>query len=126
MVNGVSKLIRKGGFNTKKEEQIAAAEIEAKLAKGILPHLKQMPFDDYFEKWMKLYKSNFTNTTKLHYDYTSRVIKEYFGGKPYLILLGLTSGARFGELVGLTRKDFDFENNTISINKNMGLCEKTS
>src|SRR5690606_39696188 len=35
----------------------------------------------------------------------------------YLILLGLTSGARFGELVGLTRKNFDFKNNTITINK---------
>jgi hypothetical protein len=41
----------------------------------------QMPFDDYFEKWMKLYISNLTKTTKLQYDYTSRVIKEYFGGK---------------------------------------------
>jgi hypothetical protein len=62
MVNGVSKLIRKGGFKTKKEAQIAAAEIEANLAKGILPHLKQMPFDEYFEKWMTLYKPNLTNT----------------------------------------------------------------
>jgi integrase len=214
MVNGVSKLIRKGGFKTKKEAQIAAAEIEANLAKGILPHLKQVPFDDYFEKWMKLYKSNLTNTTKIHYDYTYRVIKVYFGSKPlqeikrhdyqlflnnfgankaketvekvnihirscvqdaieeqiilhdftrkavltwsnpakkpeekhlnyfetkrlleainsllgeglgyYLILLGLTSGARFGELVGLTRKDFDFKNNTITINKTWGYAK---
>ena len=30
-VNGVSKPIRKGGFKTKKEAQIAAAEIEADL-----------------------------------------------------------------------------------------------
>ncbi|WP_306821506.1 Arm DNA-binding domain-containing protein [Metabacillus litoralis] len=81
-VNGESKVIRKGGFKIKKEAQIAAAEIEANLAKGILPHLKQVAFDEYFEKWMKLYKSNLANTTKLHYDYTSRVIKAYFGGKP--------------------------------------------
>jgi hypothetical protein len=33
------------------------------------------------DTWMKLYKSNLTNPTKLHYDYTSKVIKEYFGGK---------------------------------------------
>lgn len=57
MVNGVSKPIRKGGFKTKKEAQIAAVEIEAQLSKGILPHLKPMPFDEYFEKWFKLYKS---------------------------------------------------------------------
>lgn len=38
----------------------------------------------------------------------------------YLLLLGLTSGLRYGELVGLTRKDFDFDNNTISVNKTWG------
>ncbi|WP_313771792.1 hypothetical protein [Neobacillus niacini] len=43
----------------------------------------------------------------------------------YLILLGLTSGARFGELVGLiTRKDFDFKNNTITINKTWGYAKR--
>lgn len=42
----------------------------------------------------------------------------------YLILLGLTSGARFGELVGLTRKDFDFNNNTITINKTWGYAKR--
>lgn len=174
-----------------------------------------MPFDEYFEKWFKLYKSNLTKTTKLHYDYTFRVIKDYFGGKPlqeikrhdyqmflnkfgsnkaketvekvnthirscvqdafeeqiiqhdftrkavltwtnpakkpeekhlnyletkrlrkaiyklldqglgyYLILLGLTSGARFGELVGLTRKDFDFKHNTIKIDKTWGYAKR--
>ncbi|MCS3486088.1 MULTISPECIES: Arm DNA-binding domain-containing protein [Bacillus] len=31
-VNGKSKSIRKGGFRTKKEAQIAAAEIESKLS----------------------------------------------------------------------------------------------
>jgi integrase len=42
----------------------------------------------------------------------------------YLILLGLTSGARFGELVGLTRRDFDFKNNTITINKTWGYAKR--
>lgn len=35
----------------------------------------------------------------------------------YMILLGLTTGFRFGELLGLTRKDFDFKKNQIDINK---------
>ena len=35
----------------------------------------------------------------------------------HLLLLALVSGARFGELVGLTKNDFNFKNNTISINK---------
>lgn len=33
----------------------------------------------------------------------------------YLILLGLTSGMRFGEMVGLTRDDFDFKRNVIKV-----------
>ncbi|MBD8069929.1 tyrosine-type recombinase/integrase [Bacillus sp. PS06] len=37
-----------------------------------------------------------------------------------LLLLILTSGLRFGKAVGLTRKDFDFTENTIKINKTWG------
>lgn len=37
-----------------------------------------------------------------------------------LLLLGLTSGMRFGELVGLTENDFDFVHCTININKTWG------
>ena len=200
MVNGKSKPIRKGGFRTKKEAQIAAAEIEAQLSKGLLPHLTPVPIDDYFDKWVRLYKTNISVTTRKHYEYTYKAIKEYFGSKPLqeitrhdyqmfinqfgssrsketvekvnthiracvkdamdeqiihrdftrntvitytvpakkseekhlsykesqmllkeiweninkglgysLLLLGLTSGMRFGEMVGLTRKDFDFK-----------------
>lgn len=49
MVNGQSKPIRKGGFRTKKEAQVAVAEVEASLAKGIVPFLKKVPFVEYFE-----------------------------------------------------------------------------
>ncbi|KIL42909.1 site-specific integrase [Jeotgalibacillus campisalis] len=35
----------------------------------------------------------------------------------YAILLGLKTGIRFAEIVGITRKDFDFKNSTIDINK---------
>lgn len=38
----------------------------------------------------------------------------------YLLLLGLTSGLRFGELIGLTKNDFDFDKNTINIDKTWG------
>src|SRR5690606_29647754 len=41
-----------------------------------------------------------------------------------LLLLGLTSGMRFGEMVGLTRKDFDFKKNTIRINKTWGYMKR--
>lgn len=42
----------------------------------------------------------------------------------YLLLLGLSTGLRFGELVGLTTKDFDFMNNTVSVNKTWGYLER--
>jgi integrase len=38
----------------------------------------------------------------------------------FLLLLGLTTGLRFEELVGLTVDDFDFTNSTISVNKTWG------
>lgn len=82
MVNGKSKPIRKGGFRTKKEAQIAAAEIESQLSKGLLPHLTPVPIDDYFDKWVRLYKTNISVTTRKHYEYTYKAIKEYFGSKP--------------------------------------------
>lgn len=42
----------------------------------------------------------------------------------YLLLLALTTGMRYAELVGLQRKDFDFVNNTITINKTWGYTRK--
>lgn len=38
----------------------------------------------------------------------------------YMILLALTTGMRFAELIGLTRNDFNFSNNTISVSKARG------
>lgn len=215
MVNGKSKPIRKGGFRTKQEAKVAAAEIEAQLSKGIVPHLKPAPIDEYFNKWVKLYKSNLSVTTQKHYEYTYKAIKAHFGSKPLqeikrhdyqlflneygstrsketveklnthiracvkdaveeqiihhdftrkavltwttpskrpidkhlnfkesklllqellkkldkglsysLLLLGLTSGMRFAEIVGLTRNDFDFVNRTITINKTWGYMKR--
>lgn len=208
IVNGKPKPIRKGGFRTKKEAQIAAAEVEAKLKKGILLELKEIAFAEYFKDWLYLYKKNLNRTTFRRYLNTLETIENYFGNKPiqhinkrlyqeflsnysethaksttrklnshirscvmeaidegiiakdftrgaiisgkieskkpedkhlnyeeskillkalyerldegliyYLLLLALTSGMRFGEIVGLTRKDFDFKNNRIHVNK---------
>lgn len=215
VVNGKNKPIRKGGFRTKKEAKIASAEIEAQLSKGIVPHLTPVPIDEYFVKWVKLYKSNLSVTTQRHYEYTSKAIKAYFGSKPIqeitrhdyqlflnkygsnkaretveklnthiracvkdaveeqiihhdftrkavltwtvpskksiekhlnfkeselllkeiwnrldkglcysLLLLALASGMRFAEIIGLTRSDFDFANNTITINKTWGYMKR--
>lgn len=209
-INGKYDPIRKGGFKTKKEAQIAAAEVEAQLATGKIIKNEPIPFIVYFEKWYKLYKTDIAKQTLGHYEDTLRYITEYFGdkliqditrqdyqeflnvygkkyakettakvhghikaavenaiedgiisinfankvkvtGKPpknkedkyldfkqsemlynelfnrlntglsyYAVLLLLVSGIRYEELVGLTREDFNFKDNTISINKTWG------
>ncbi|GAA0471695.1 tyrosine-type recombinase/integrase [Alkalibacillus silvisoli] len=215
MVNGKYKPIREGGFATKKEARVAAADVETNLRKGIVPNLKPIPLYEYFEEWYKVFKSDIANSTRTHYEYTLKIIKNYFNDKPiqdirkkeyqeflnwygsdhaketvekvnahirgcvheaidesiinvdftrkakvtgnvqakpsnekhlgfeesemllkelrnrldrglgyYLLLLGLSSGLRYGELVGLTRKDFDFQNNTINVDKTWGYLNK--
>jgi integrase len=214
MVNGKQNPIRKGGFRTKKEAQIAAAEVETELLKGVTPNLKPIPFVEYFENWLKLYKTDINSNTLARYKDTLRTVKQHFESIPiqninkrsyqaflneygqtharestrklnthiracvkeaideglirvdftrgavltgksgkkseekhlgyresqrllkaiheienktithYLSLLGLTSGMRFAEMVGLTRKDFNFTNSTININKSWGYTKK--
>lgn len=82
MINGESKPIRKGGFKTKKEAQIAAAEVESKLNKGFNPVTKLEPIDEYFEQWVSIYKSNTAPPTKVHYKNTLKIIKKHFSNTP--------------------------------------------
>ncbi|WP_017187058.1 tyrosine-type recombinase/integrase [Alkalibacillus haloalkaliphilus] len=207
MVNGQFKPIRKSGFRTKKEAQVAAAEVEANMRKGVIPNLKPISFIEYFESFITIYKTDVDQSTLQRYENTLKTINDYFGHIPiqeitkgeyqkflneygethakestrklnthiracvreaidegvifkdftrgaklkgkeskkadekhlnyfefklllrevsnrldhgltyYAILLALTTGMRYSELVGLTRKDFDFNNNTIQINK---------
>lgn len=214
VIDGKQRPIRKGGFRTKKEAQIAAAEVEAELLKGGNINLKRIPIDEYFESWVKTYKVDINENTLARYKDTLTTLRKHFKGVPiqninkreyqeflnkygedhakesvrklnthiracvkdaideglirvdftrnatitgkagkrsqekfldydeskrllqelhkrleeslvyYLLLLGLTSGMRFGEMVGLTRKDFDFVNNTINIDKTWGYIKK--
>ncbi|WP_158211533.1 phage integrase SAM-like domain-containing protein [Alkalihalobacterium alkalinitrilicum] len=48
-----------------------------------MPHLKLEPFDDYFDKWVNLYKSKLSGSTKYNYQYTSKAIKSHFGNTPF-------------------------------------------
>ncbi|MBB6452022.1 integrase [Salirhabdus euzebyi] len=213
-ISAKPKPIRKSGFSTKKEAQIAASEVEAELRKGVAPNLKPVPFDEYFESWLKVYKPNIAKNTMERYLNTLETIRIHFGGTAlqninkrkyqsflndygkdhakatsrklnshirscvreaidegiirvdftrgvtltgkdgkraeekhlnyaesklllnelykrldkslthYLLLLGLTSGMRFAEMVGLTRKDFDFQERTINITKTWGYTKK--
>lgn len=214
IVNGVRRPIQKGGFITKKEAQVAATEIENKLNKGIAPHLKLEPLDEYFENWIEIFKPDIAKNTKARYLNTLETLRERFAGVPlqhitkrtyqsflndygatrsketvrklnthvracvkdaieegiihvdftrsvsmsggkvskssvekhlsfvdserlinkiterlsstssFLILLALSSGLRFAELVGLTRKDFDFDKNELKVTKTWGYTNK--
>lgn len=211
VIDGKSKPIRKGGFKTKKEAQVAAADAESNLQNGLANMLREIPFEKYFEDWYKIYKKNRDKNTIRAYRETHDKIKNYFGSKfiqnitkrdyrlfinylaenrsketvrkanvhirgcvreavdegiiridftrgieisgsvpakkadekylnynesrillqevlnrlnrglsYYVILLALTSGMRFSEIVGLQRGDFNFKENTITINKKWG------
>lgn len=205
--DGKRRPIIKGGFNTKREAQIAAAEVELSLKKGNQVIVKEKSFSQYFHDWIELYKANKHKNTYKRYLNSLERIKGHFADTPiqrisrsdyqkflndygkgktketvrklnthvracvrdaieegyltidftrkaefnatvaakkddekhlnfnesnifyntlfdklssktstyHLILLGLVSGMRFGELVGLTTDCFDFKNNSISI-----------
>lgn len=209
-VSAKPKPIRKSGFRTKKEAQVAAADLESEMRKGVVPNLSPIPFREYYDSWLKTFKTDIGTNTLERYRNTSQIIKRAFEDKPiqelnkrsyqsflndyglthakdstrklnthiracvkdaidegiirvdftrgavlsgkkgkksedkhlgyeeskqllkmvnerldgsmtyYLLLLALTSGMRFGEIVGLTRNDFNFFNNTIKIVKTWG------
>ncbi|MFY3792156.1 Arm DNA-binding domain-containing protein [Ureibacillus sp. MALMAid1270] len=66
-VDGIRKLIKKGGFRTKKEAQVAAMEVESKLQKGLQTQTKDKSFANYFEEWVEIYKANKHKNTKARY-----------------------------------------------------------
>ncbi|MCK0473907.1 Arm DNA-binding domain-containing protein [Halalkalibacter sp. APA_J-10(15)] len=111
VVNGKSKPIRKGGFRTKQEAKIAAAEMETQLNKGLTPYLKTSPIDQYFDNWVELYKSHLSLATLKHYHYTSARITEYFGSKP---------------LQEITKHNYQEFLNQLGVNKSKETVEKVN
>ncbi|WEG13959.1 tyrosine-type recombinase/integrase [Pullulanibacillus sp. KACC 23026] len=80
-VNGKSSPIRKGGFKTKKEAQVAAAEVESQLNKGLSPiSMKKVIFAEYFETWLNLFKPKIGKNTRARYLVTLETIKQEFLG----------------------------------------------
>ena len=50
--------------------------------KGLLPHLTLEPFDEYFEKWINVYKQHVNDNTRERYKTSLETIKNEFGNKP--------------------------------------------
>ena len=59
--NGRYKPIRKGGFRTKKEAAVAAAQIEANLVQGVF--IKKDISFEYFLEWFQTYKKDVSEIT---------------------------------------------------------------
>lgn len=57
---------------------MASAEIEDKLNKGVRMHLKLEPFNAYFKKWVKLYKSIVREGTQTNYKNSIKAIDKLF------------------------------------------------
>jgi len=81
-----------------------------------------------FTRKVKIYyttEAKTKNEKHLNYKDSQKLIGEVIkrldrGLGYYMILLAISSGLRYAELIGLTRKDFNFENNTITVNKTWG------
>lgn len=91
-----------------------------------------------------LIESDFTHSTELYYTTPKKKDKDkYLNYKDskkllayvidnldrsivnYVILLGLTSGLRYGEMMGLTRSDFDFDAGEVIVEKTWGYYQSS-
>ena len=82
MENGKYKPIRKGGFRTKKEASVAAAQVETNLAQGITEVQKEIAFAQYFLEWFQTYKRDISSITLNSYQAAYNKILNHFKEKP--------------------------------------------
>ncbi|MBG9453517.1 hypothetical protein ABE61_05340 [Lysinibacillus sphaericus] len=82
MEDGKYKPIRKGGFRTKKEASVAAAQIEAKIAQGNSGIKKDIAFAQYFLEWYQTYKRDVGRITLNSYRAAYNKILHHFKEKP--------------------------------------------
>lgn len=81
-IEGKYKPIRKGGFRTKKEASIAAAQVEANIAQGITSIKKNIAFAQYFLEWYQTYKKDISAITLNSYQATYNKILTHFKETP--------------------------------------------
>lgn len=81
-VDGKYDPIRKSGFLTKKEAQVAAMAVEMHIQKGGNVLTRDKAFTEYFESWIDKYKATKHSNTYRRYQDSLRRAKEYFKDKP--------------------------------------------
>jgi len=80
-IEGKYKPIRKGGFRTKKEASVAAAQVEANIAQRIGGIIRDIAFAQYFLEWYQTYKKDVSSITLNSYQATYNKIIKHFKEK---------------------------------------------
>ncbi|MED3733451.1 Arm DNA-binding domain-containing protein [Geobacillus stearothermophilus] len=79
--NGKYKTKTKGGFRTKKEAELAAAELEKQLHKGYDINAGDQLFPEYMRNWFELYKKGkHSPEHDKNVEYSVQLVEEYFAG----------------------------------------------
>ena len=77
---GEYKTKTKKGFDTKREAQLYAKELENQLSDGIDFNRDEIIFADYFEEWVEVNKiPTLTITTVKKYEFIVKLVHEHFG-----------------------------------------------
>ncbi|MBB6285229.1 tyrosine-type recombinase/integrase [Geobacillus subterraneus] len=79
--NGKYKTKTKGGFRTKKEAELAAAELEKQLHKGYDINAGDQLFPEYMRNWFELYKKGkYSLAHERNIELSVQLVEEYFAG----------------------------------------------
>lgn len=79
--NGKYRTKTKGGFRTKKECEIAAAELERKLHRGFDVSAGDQLFPEYMRNWFELYKKGkYSLGHERNIELSVRLVEKYFAG----------------------------------------------
>ncbi|OQP07596.1 site-specific integrase [Geobacillus sp. 46C-IIa] len=79
--NGKYKTKTKGGFRTKKEAELAAAELEKQLHKGYDINAGDQLFSEYMRNWYEVYKKGkYSLAHERNIELSVRLVEEYFAG----------------------------------------------
>ncbi|KAF0994817.1 site-specific integrase [Geobacillus sp. TFV-3] len=79
--NGKYKTKTKGGFRTKKEAELAAAELERQLHKGYDINAGDQLFSEYMRNWFELYKKGkYSLAHERNIELSVQLVEEYFAG----------------------------------------------
>ena len=80
---GKRKQLTKSGFDTRRDAELAAAEVKAQVAAGTFVNETRSTFEEYAEHWFKQYKLNdWKPATLLQKEYHLKILNQHFAKAP--------------------------------------------